>query len=169
MIGPQPAEAGLRSGILAQAKVSAAAMAIGEIRVKEAAEMPLIDDDRVVQTLAAKGPDHAHDVQILPGTDRARDDVGDAQAGDPPTQGVVVDVVAVPEEPMWGGVGGKGLDQLPGGPRGRRMFSAVDAYDAAGWAIKTVANRMRPVSVDTVKKSIETRAERWLARKVRHV
>jgi hypothetical protein len=49
------------------------------------------------------------------------------------------------------------------------MFSAVDAYDAAGWAIKTVANRMRPVSVDTVKKSIETRAERWLARKVRHV
>ncbi len=32
--------------------------------------------------------------------------------------------------------------------------------------IKTSTNRMRPVSVDTVKKPIETKAERWLVRNV---
>src|SRR5712671_1791936 len=34
--------------------------------------------------------------------------------------------------------------------------------------IRTSTKSTRPVSVETVKKSIETMAERWLARKIRH-
>jgi hypothetical protein len=62
-------------GVFAQAEMRAAPMVVGEIRAKHAAEMPVVEDDHVVQTLAANGADHAFDVRILPGRARCRADV----------------------------------------------------------------------------------------------
>jgi hypothetical protein len=50
-------------------------MVVGEIRAKQAAEMPVVEDDHVVQTLAAHGADHALDVGILPRAERTRHDL----------------------------------------------------------------------------------------------
>ena len=72
-------------GVFAQAEMRAAPMVVGEIRAKHAAEMPVVEDDHVVQTLAANGADHALHVGILPRAERTRHDLGDAEAGDPPT------------------------------------------------------------------------------------
>jgi len=61
-------------GILVQGEVRAAPM-VRETRAKDAAQMPVVEDDHVVQTLAANGADHAFDVRILPGRARCRADV----------------------------------------------------------------------------------------------
>jgi len=69
--------------------------------------MPVVEDDHVVQTLAANGADHALHIGILPRTKRTRYDLGDAEAGDPPTHLFVVDAVPVSQQPSgersrWG-------------------------------------------------------------------
>lgn len=107
-----------------------ASMVIGEIRAKDPAEMRLVDDDHVIQTLATHGPNEAFDVGVLPRAPGTRHDLGDVQAGDPPTHSVVVDAIPVSQQPPWGRVLGKGLDQLLGGPRGCRPLGAVDMHDA---------------------------------------
>jgi hypothetical protein len=117
--------------VLGQCEVRAAPMVIGQIRVKDATEVPLIEDDDVVETLAPNGPDDALDERILPWTDRTRHDFGDAQAGDPATHRLVVDAIAVSQEPSWDGVLGKCFDQLLRRPRGGRMLAAVDVHDPA--------------------------------------
>ena len=81
--------------------------------------MPLAKYDHMIQTLAANGSDDALDVGILPRLERTRDDLGDAKTRDPPTHGVIVDAVMIAEEPTWGGVIRKRLDQLLG--EARRM------------------------------------------------
>src|SRR6185295_2676610 len=90
--------------VLRQGKVRAAPMVIGEIRSQDPAEMSAIEDDHVIQTLAANGPDDALDVRTLPRLERTRDAFGDAKTGDPPTHGVVVDGVPVSQQPPWGRV-----------------------------------------------------------------
>ena len=57
--------------------------------------MPVIEDDHVVQTFAANGANHALHVGILPRAERARHDLGDAEAGDPPTHLIIEDAVPV--------------------------------------------------------------------------
>src|SRR6266436_4822006 len=86
----------------------AAPMVVGEIRAKHAAEMPVVEDDHLVQTLAANRADHALHVGILPGAERTRHDLGDAEAGDPPTHLIVVDAVPVSQQIPRSGVLGEG-------------------------------------------------------------
>ena len=55
MIWPDAAHAGLPSGgVFAQAEMRAASMVVGKIRAKHAAEMPVVEDDDVVETLAGE-------------------------------------------------------------------------------------------------------------------
>jgi hypothetical protein len=102
-------------------------MVVGEIRAKQAAEMPIVEDDHVVQKFAADGAAHALYVGILPRGERTRHDLGDAEAGDPPTHLIVVDAVPVSQQPSGSGVLGEGFDQLLGGPRGGGVLGDVDA------------------------------------------
>jgi len=123
----------------------------------------------MVQTLAANGPDQAFHVGILPRAVRTRHNVGDAQTGNPPTHLVVVDAVPVSQQVPWRGVLGEGLNQLLGGPVEVGRSVQLTCTMRRRWCeIKTTTKSTRPVSVETVKKSIETRAERWFARNVRH-
>jgi hypothetical protein len=85
-------------------------MVVGEIRAKHAAEMLVVEDDHVVQTLAANGADHALHVGIVPRAERTRHDLGDAEAGDPPTHLIVVDAVPVSQQPSGSGALGEGFD-----------------------------------------------------------
>ena len=69
--------------------------------------------------------------RILPRAERTRHDLGDAEAGDPPTYVIVVDAVPVSQQPAGSGVLGEGFDQLLGGPRGGGVLRDVDVHDAA--------------------------------------
>ena len=66
--------------VFVQAKVRAAPMIIGDVHREDAAKMRRVEDDDVIETLAANRSDHALNIRILPGTRRRGDDLGDAQA-----------------------------------------------------------------------------------------
>ena len=51
--------------VLAEREVRSRALLIRDVRSKHLSEMPLVEDDHVVQTLEADGPDDAFDVGIL--------------------------------------------------------------------------------------------------------
>jgi hypothetical protein len=57
----------LLRAILVQGKMRPGAMVIVEVRYEDAAQMALVEDDQVVQTLAAYRTDDPLDVSILPG------------------------------------------------------------------------------------------------------
>ena len=52
--------------VLVERKMRAGALVVVDIRGQEAAEMALVEDHNVIQTLAANRTDHALDVSVLP-------------------------------------------------------------------------------------------------------
>ena len=70
-------------------------MIINEIAGQETSEMPLTEDDHVVETLAPQGSDQSLRIWILPRAGRTGDDLPDAHAGDPAPEHVAVDRVAI--------------------------------------------------------------------------
>lgn len=101
-------------------------MVVGDVSGERAPEMRLVEDDDVIETFAANRSDHAFDVRVLPRTRARRDDFTDAHAGDATLEQVAIDGVSIPQQPEWGGVLGKRLDELLGRPGGRRMLRDPD-------------------------------------------
>ena len=93
--------------------------------------MPLIEDDDVVQTLAADRADDAFDVGILPGRARCRADGRETEGLDRPIERRVEGRVAVVEEEPRVRVVGKGLAELLSGPCGRGVLRHIDMQDAS--------------------------------------
>ena len=118
--------------------------------------MRLVHDDDVVETLPSDRADHALDVWILPGTRRRGQDLGDAQARQAALEGRAVDAVAIPMDPARCRVVRKSLDDLLRSPLGSRMRRRVDMDDAPSMVGEHHYDEEHPpVSVETVKKSIE--------------
>ena len=86
------------------------AVIVGNVSGERALEMRRIEDDHVIETLATNGSDQALDIGILPRARGARNDLADAQPGDATAEEVAIDRVAISQEPAWGGVIWKGLD-----------------------------------------------------------
>ena len=59
-----------RRRVFRQREVSSRGVIIGEIAGQRAPQMPLVEDDHMVETFAANGSDQALDVRILPRTGR---------------------------------------------------------------------------------------------------
>ena len=57
--------------------------------------MRFVEDDDVIEALAANRSDNAFNIRILPGTRRRGDDFGDAHAGHSALERVSVDAIAV--------------------------------------------------------------------------
>ena len=53
--------------VLGEREMRSRAVVVHDVGAKHPAEMPLVDDDDVIQTLAAHWRDDAFDVRILPG------------------------------------------------------------------------------------------------------
>lgn len=140
------------------------AMRVAEIRAKKPPEMCAADNNHVVQALPAYGSDQSLHV-------RSADDFGDAYAGHAAPERIAVDHVPVSHEPSRRGVIREGINNLLRGAAGGRMVGnrEVDAIRRRWCARSTKTKSARPVTVGTVKKSIDTRAATWLARNVRHV
>ena len=52
--------------ILVEAEVRASAMVVPKVRRERASQVPLVEDDHVVETFATNGPNEALNVRILP-------------------------------------------------------------------------------------------------------
>src|SRR5882672_9336778 len=96
-------------------------MIIGDVLCKHATQMPLAQNDDVIQTLAAQGSDHSLRVLILPRAGRTRNDLTDTHAGDSASKRVPIDRVAISQQPWWGSVVRKRFNHLLCRP-GRRWM-----------------------------------------------
>ena len=105
-----------RRSILAERQVRPRPLVVRHVGPKDPAEMPLIEDDDVVQTLAADRADDAFDVGILPRRARCRADGRETEGLDRPTERRVEGGVAIVEEEPRVRVVGEGLTELLSGP-----------------------------------------------------
>ena len=117
--------------VLAERQVRSRALVVRDVGVKDPSEMPLVEDDHVVQTLAADGPDDAFDVGILPGRAWCGADGCQAERFGGAVERCVEGRVTVVEQESRGGVVRESLAELLSGPHGRGMRRDVDMQDAA--------------------------------------
>jgi hypothetical protein len=139
---------GARLGrVLAEREVSSRALVVRDVRAKHSSEMSLVEDDHVVQALAADRPDDAFDVRILPRRAQGGADGREAERFDGAAERRVEGRVAVVEEESRAGVVKEALAELLLGPRGGWMPRDVDMrMRRRSWARTTKTNRIRQVS-----------------------
>jgi hypothetical protein len=101
-----------------------------EVAAQEPVQVTLVEDDDVVQALAADAADHPSDEGVLPGAPRSGDDLFGSHGLDALLEGGPVYAVAVAEQEAWGLLPGKRLGDLPGGPARGRMLGDVEVEDA---------------------------------------
>jgi hypothetical protein len=89
----------------------------------------LVQDDHVVQQLAADGADHALDEGVLPRGARCREDLGDAHAFRAPPELVAVNAVAIAKKVARRRVAGESLDDLLRRPGGSGGIGDVKVHD----------------------------------------
>jgi hypothetical protein len=92
---------GLR-GVLVEGEVCSGVVVIEEVVMEQATQMILVQDEDVVETLAAQGPDEAFHVRILPRGPRRRLDFADPQGLDAARKHDPVDRIAVAQEGIVG-------------------------------------------------------------------
>jgi len=129
--------------VFLESEVRSAPVIVLDVRREHAPEVRLVQDDHVVEALPADRADYALNIRILPGTRRCRNDFGDADTSDAALEHGAIS-------------------------SGKASTTCCAAHSAVGCAV-TLACRMRrrwcdsttrtkstrPVSVGTVKKSIE--------------
>mgnify|MGYP001820768236 CR=1 FL=1 len=91
--------------------------------------MTLVEDDDMVEALAAYGADQAFDIRILPGRARGDAHLSDTEAAHTAPESFAVDVVTVTQQVPGSGVEGKRLDYLLCRPLGRGVFGDVEVHD----------------------------------------
>jgi hypothetical protein len=90
-------ESGLR-GVLVEGEVCSGVVVIEEVVTEQATQMILVQDDDVVEALAAQGPDEAFDVGILPRGPRGDLHLVDPQGLDSAGEHCPVDRIAVAQQ-----------------------------------------------------------------------
>jgi hypothetical protein len=159
-----------RRRILAEREVRPRPLVVRHVGPQTSTKVPLIEDDDVVQTLAADRADNALDVGILPGRARCGADGRETEGPDRPIERRVEGRVAVVRRNRAFGSSGKAS----------RSCCRVHVDVGCGvtltcrmrrrsWARTTRTKRSRQVSVGTAKRSMATVEPRWFARNVRHV
>jgi hypothetical protein len=141
--------------VLFKPEVRPAAVIVVKVRPEDAPQMGLVRDDDVIETLPSDRADHALDVRILPGTRRRGQDLRDAHARQSALEGHAVD----PSRSRW--------IQRGAVSSGKASTTCCAAHSAVGcavvliwrmrrrwWESTTTTKSTRPVSVETVKKSI---------------
>ena len=88
--------------------------------------MALVQDDHVVQTLAADAPDQPFDIGVLPGAPWGDQYFLDAHVADSPPKRRAIDPVPIAQEIPWCVVPREGVDHLLGGPRRGGVFRDME-------------------------------------------
>jgi hypothetical protein len=81
--------------ILIQRYVRSARMIISEVLAKDSTQVPLIENNNMIQTVSAYGPDNSLNERILPRRARGRNDLLDTQALDPSSNLLTIDGIPI--------------------------------------------------------------------------
>ncbi len=145
-------------------------MVVVEIARKDPPQVPMVQDDDVVQALASDRADNAFHIGILPRRSGRCHDLLNVHGLDRSPEGSAIGAIAVSDDMSRHNVPGKGLPQLLGEPQGRGMGRDPEMHDPAplmGSTMKTKSTAK--VTVGTVKKSIDAKHPTWFPRNVRQV
>src|SRR5438132_3892580 len=93
--------------------------------------MSLVQDDDVVEKLAADGADHPLGERVLPGGAWCRKKLSDAHALHASPKLATVDAISIAEEIAWRRIVGKGFDNLLRRPSGSGRVRDVEVYDSS--------------------------------------
>jgi hypothetical protein len=129
-------------------------MIITEVLAKDSTQVPLIENNNMIQTVSAYGPDNSFNERILPGRARGRNDLLDTQTLEPSSNLLTVNGIPITQQIAWSGIEWKCFYQLLGRPPCGGMHCNIEVYD---------------VAVGTVKKSIPAIQSAWFSRNVRQV
>src|SRR6266700_3319838 len=105
-------------------------MIIGKVVGQDVSQMPLVQDDDMIQTLPPDTPDEPFNIGILPRTPWRNEDLLDAHMLDPLSKGCAIDTVPTAEQILWGLVPRERLNHLLCRPWGGRMLGNVEMHDA---------------------------------------
>ena len=108
-------------------------MIVVDIRLQDAAQMPLVKDDDIVEDLTSDTPDAALTIGILPRRSWRNFHLFDAHVADSRLPIRAVDGVPIPQEVTRGTIPGKGLDDLLGRPLGRGMCGDVQVHNPSAF------------------------------------
>jgi len=115
--------------VLPQRQVSPARMIVVDVLSQDAPQVTLVEDDHMVETLAANATDRPLDVRILPWRARRRPNLADAEAIDAPAEVRTIDSISIPQHVTRSRIPRKGVHDLLRGPLCRRMVRDVEVYD----------------------------------------
>ena len=93
--------------------------------------MSLVQDEEMIQALAADGADHPLHEGVLPGRAGGGEDLADPHRCDSPRERLAVDRVSITEQEPRSRIVRERLDDLPGGPDGRGVIRDVDVEEFA--------------------------------------
>jgi len=115
-----------RRAVHGQRTVTAPAVVVHEIVTEERPQVPFVNNDHVVQALAANAADHSLCEGILPGTPRCSEDLFYPQALDALLERGAVHAVAIPDQAARRRLPRERLAELLGGPLRGRVLRDVE-------------------------------------------
>ncbi len=150
--------------------MSAAGVIVVDVLSQDSPEVPLVEDDHVVETLAANATNHPFDVRILPWRARRRPNLVDAESRDAPAELRSIDSISVSQHEARSTLPGKGIDDLLRGPLCRRVVCDIEVSDPSPIVTEYDENEENSKRGGWQrKKSTETKSLTWLSTKLRHV
>ena len=93
--------------------------------------MPLVENDHVIETLAANGADNPFDERTLPRRTGRRQNLVDTKSRDAAVEVPAVDSISVPYQVPRRRVPWKSIDHLLRRPLGGRMFRDIEMSNTA--------------------------------------
>ena len=93
-------------------------MVVIEVPTENPAQVVLVEDDDMIQTLASYRADQPLDIGTLPGRPRGGEHLLGAESVDSVAEVRTMNPISVPEKIARRGVFGEGLNDLLGGPLG---------------------------------------------------
>ena len=109
--------------------MGAKSVIVGDIHREHPLEMPVVEDDDMIEHVATDTPNEPLAVGILPGTARRNFDLFDAHVLDSLLKGLTVDRISISQQVTRRGVPGKGLDYLLCSPLRRWVFRDIKMHD----------------------------------------
>jgi hypothetical protein len=115
--------------VLVEREVSTCPIIVGEVRGQDASQMPLTENDDMLQALASHRADEPLDKRVLPGAVRRREDFSDPHPLHSLPKLLAVDGVAIAQEIGRRGVVREGVDDLLRGPGGGGVLGHIEVDD----------------------------------------
>ena len=117
--------------IFIQRQVGSAGMVVTNVLAKDPAQVQLVENDLMIQTITADGTNQAFNEWILPRLARRRDNILHTQALDPSSNGLTIDAISVSQQITQGCIKRKCLYELLGCPLSGGMRRHIEAHYSA--------------------------------------